>query len=80
MAKRLKNRLLVLLTDKEKKEQRRISQSEVARAVKVTPSTISGWIYQEVSKLDEHVVIGLCEYFGCKLEDLIYISDEGEEA
>ena len=80
MAKRLKNRLLVLLTDKEKKEGRRISQSEVARAVKVTPSTISGWIYQETRRIDEHVVIGLCEYFGCKLDELIYISDEDEEA
>jgi DNA-binding Xre family transcriptional regulator len=78
MAKRLKNRLLVLLTDKEKKEGRRISQSEVARAVKVTPSTISGWIYQETRRIDEHVVIGLCEYFDCKIEDLIYISDEEE--
>jgi DNA-binding Xre family transcriptional regulator len=79
MAKRLKNRLLDLLADKEKKEQRRISQSEVARAVKVTPSTISGWIYQETRRIDEHVVIGLCEYFNCKIEDLIYISDEDEE-
>ena len=79
MAKRLRNRLLEFLTEKERKEGRRIRQAEVARAINVSPSTIGGWLQQETKRVDENVLIGLCEYFGCKIEDLIYISDEDEK-
>ena len=78
MAKRLKNRLFDLLRDKEKREQRRITQSEIARAIGVMPSTINGWIQQESRRLDEHVVVGLCEYFGCELDDLLYITEDNQ--
>jgi transcriptional regulator with XRE-family HTH domain len=78
MAKRIRNRFLEFLTDKEKREQRRISQAEVARAINVSPSTIGGWIRQETGRVDENVLIGLCEYFNCKIEDLIYISDDDQ--
>ncbi|NJR12454.1 helix-turn-helix transcriptional regulator [bacterium] len=73
MVKRIRNRLLILLTDKEKKEGRRITQTEIAKAIHVSVSTIGGWLQQEIGRVDENVLIGLCDYFNCNIEDLIYI-------
>lgn len=73
MAKQLKNRVMLLLQEKERKENRRISSSEVARAINVAPNTVGSWIRNEVTKIEAHVLIGLCDYFECKIDELIYI-------
>jgi predicted XRE-type DNA-binding protein len=52
----LKNRLLILLTQKEQKENRRIRQKEIAQAVNVTKHTIRSWMRNEVGKFE-----GLCK-------------------
>jgi len=64
---------MLFLQEKERKENRRISSSEIARAIDVSPSTVGSWIRNEVTKIEAHVLIGLCDYFNCKIEDLIYI-------
>jgi len=71
--KQLKNRVMLFLQEKERKENRRISSSEIARAINVAPNTVGSWIRNEVTKIEAHVLIGLCDYFNCKIEDLIYI-------
>lgn len=73
MPKQLKNRVMLFLQEKERKENRRISSSEIARAINVAPNTVGSWIRNEVTKIEAHVLIGLCDYFNCKIEDLIYI-------
>lgn len=78
MSKQLKNRVMLFLQEKERKENRRISSSEVARAINVAPNTVSSWIRNEVTKIEAHVLIGLCDYFKCKIEDLIYIEQVEE--
>jgi len=78
MPKRIRNRVLFLLTEKERKEKRRIRRAELVAALKVSPNTITSWMQDDVTKIEDKVLIGWCEYFGCKLEDLIYISDEDE--
>lgn len=78
MVKRIRNRVLFLLTEKERKEKRRIKRAELVRALNVSPNTVSSWLQDDVRKFEDHVVIGWCEYFDCKIEDLIYISDEDE--
>lgn len=75
MAIKLKNRLLILLTDKERKENRRISQTEVARAIGVSNHTIANWIRNDVTKIETSIVEGLCEYFQCDLTDLLYFEE-----
>jgi len=78
MHKRIRNRVLFLLTEKERKEKRRIKRSELVAALNVSPNTITSWMKDDVTKIEDQVLIGWCEYFGCKLEELIYISDEEE--
>jgi transcriptional regulator with XRE-family HTH domain len=79
MVKRLRNRVLFYLTEKEKKERRRISPTEIARAIKVSPNTVSSWIREDVTKIEEHVLLGLCDYFGVRFDELLYV-EETEDA
>jgi DNA-binding Xre family transcriptional regulator len=79
VSKQLRNRVMLFLQEKERNENRRISSSEVARAINVSPSTIGSWIRNEVTKIEAHVLIGLCDYFECKIEDLIYIEEVESE-
>jgi putative transcriptional regulator len=73
MEKRLKNRLLLLVHEKERKEGRRVPQSEIAKAIGVTNHTIGNWIRNDVTKFEAHVIEGLCRYFDCEVGDLLYL-------
>ena len=79
MARKLKNRVLILLTEKERQEERRIKQLEIAKAIHVSPNTVASWLRNDVTKFEAHVVEGLCDYFQCELSDLLYFveTDEG---
>ena len=79
MVKRLRNRVLFFLTEKEKKERRRISQTEIAREIKVSPNTVAAWIKEDVTKIEEHVLLGLCDYFGVTFDQLLYVEDTPDE-
>ena len=78
MARRLRNRLLHLMTEKDLKEGRRIRQNEIAKAINVAPHTIGSWIRNDVTKLEAHVIEGLCEYFQCDVSDLLYFEEMDE--
>ncbi len=69
----LKNRFFQLLSDKERRENRRITQSEVANAVDVDLHTIIRWMRNDIKKFDAPVVTRLCDYFGCEVGDLLYL-------
>jgi len=71
----MKNRMLLFLTDKEKREKRRIRQSEIAKALGVSPNTISNWLKDEITQIDTNVLIGLCDYFGVTFEQMLYIEE-----
>lgn len=71
--RKLKNRFLILLTEKERKLGRRIPQSEVAREIDVANNTILNWIKNDLNKFDRVVVESLCEYFECEIGDLLYM-------
>jgi putative transcriptional regulator len=78
MARKLRNRLLELLTEKERKERRRIPQAEVARAIGVSNNTMSNWMRNSQDKLDISVVERLCDYFRCELSDLLVLEEVDE--
>jgi transcriptional regulator with XRE-family HTH domain len=71
----MKNRMLLFLTDKEKREKRRIRQSEIAKALGVSPTTISNWLKDEITQIDTNVLIGLCDYFGVTFDEMLYIEE-----
>jgi putative transcriptional regulator len=80
--RKLKSRLLKLLLEKSNREERRITQTELAQAIKVSNNTISHLLNDELKKLDIGVIERLCEYFDCDINDLLYleaITDESPE-
>jgi DNA-binding Xre family transcriptional regulator len=78
MRRKLKNRFLTLLHQKEQREKRRITQIEIAKHAGVSHPTIANWMQDKVTKFEAHVLEGLCDYFECELSDLLYLEATGE--
>lgn len=73
--KKMRNRMLLFLTEKEKREKRRIKQSEIAKALGVSSHTVTNWIKDEITQIDTNVLIGLCDYFGVTFDEMLYIEE-----
>jgi DNA-binding Xre family transcriptional regulator len=81
----LRNRLLELIQERERKISRRIKLKDLAEFVGVTNHTITSWIRNDVRKYEAHIVEGFCDYFNCDLGDLLYfemveVEDPGDSA
>jgi DNA-binding Xre family transcriptional regulator len=76
LAKKLRNRFIILLAYKEQQEGRRIPNKEIAQAVGVNEHTVARWVKNEVNKIDVPVLEAFCAYFGCDVGDLLYIERE----
>ena len=74
---KLKNRLLLLVQEKERQAGRRIKASEIAAESGVAPTVIGRWMRNEVDRLDAPIIEKLCAYFQCDVGDLLYL-DYGE--
>lgn len=73
MTRRLRNRFFILLSEKERRENRRITQTEIAEAVDLSIHTVGRWMRNEVGKFEAPVVERICDYFGCEVGDLLYL-------
>lgn len=79
MARKLRNRFLYLVTEKERKIGRKIKYIEIAEATGIAHSVISRWMNSEIERYDAPIVAKLCDYFECELWDLLYLEQvEGE--
>jgi transcriptional regulator with XRE-family HTH domain len=82
MKKRIvRNRLLELVTERERRLGRRMRLRDIAEFVGITDNTITSWIRNEVTRFDSNVIEGFCNYFEIDLADLLYfewIEDESE--
>ncbi|MBE2271378.1 MAG: helix-turn-helix transcriptional regulator [Anaerolinea sp.] len=76
---RLQNRLAILLYQKELRDKRRVTQTEVAAAIGVSRATITNWMHNDVTKFEAHIIEGLCAFFECGLCDLLYLEDVSDE-
>lgn len=76
MPSRIRNRFLILLAEKEKREGRRIRNKEIAEVVGVTQHTVARWLKNEVDKVELPVLEAFCDYFECEVGDLLYIERE----
>ena len=70
--RKIRNRLLELIQEKERKLRQRLTQHEIAEAVGATDHTIKKWIENNVTRFDKHMIEGLCNYFNCDVGDLLY--------
>jgi transcriptional regulator with XRE-family HTH domain len=70
--RKIKNRLFELIRQKELKDNRRITQKEIAEFAGVSEHTIINWIRNDMTRYENVVVEAICDFFDCDLCDLIY--------
>jgi DNA-binding Xre family transcriptional regulator len=75
----IKNRLLELIQEEERKLGRRVKQRDIATFAEVRDHTIIAWIRNEVTRFDAKVVERLCDYFDCEVQDLLYFEYKDSE-
>jgi putative transcriptional regulator len=80
MARKLRNRLIHIVTDIERRESRRITNKEIADAIGVSGHTIAAWLRNDVTKFEAPIVERLCEYFQCELWDLLVLEEIPEDS
>ncbi|HEU4344270.1 MAG TPA: helix-turn-helix transcriptional regulator [Candidatus Binatia bacterium] len=68
----MKNRILDLMADKQKRDKKPITVPMVARAVGLTIPGFKKWVDNEIVSFRGNTVATLCEYFECDLDDLLY--------
>jgi DNA-binding Xre family transcriptional regulator len=72
---KVRNRLFLLLNEKERQLGRSITQTELAEELHVTNSIISRWMRNKVERFDAPMIEKLCAYFNCQVGDLLYIEE-----
>ena len=75
MERRVVSRFRELLAIKERRENRRISQREVARDTGIPKTTIDRYARNEVARFDEPTIRGICDYFDCTVGELLVIEE-----
>jgi putative transcriptional regulator len=78
----LKNRLLLLIQERERAMGRRVKLKDLSSFVGITNHTVTSWIRNEVRKYEAQIVEGFCDYFDCDIGDLLYfeyVEVEAEE-
>ncbi len=70
--RKIRNRLLELMQERERKIGRRIKQRDIAEFVGVSDHTIINWIRNTTTKYDGQILERLCDYFNCDIGDLLY--------
>lgn len=76
----VENKFGFLLASKQKKEQRKISFSEISKDTGVSRPVLYRWLYQLVDRYDASVIGAFCKYFNVQPGDLLeYIPLGGRE-
>lgn len=73
--KRIRNTFKELLAKKERRENRRISQRQVAIETGLSKSSIDSWANNSVTRFDEKAMLVFIEYFGVEISDLFVEED-----
>lgn len=73
MPGKLRSRFLILLTEKERRDRRRIKTSEIAAETGISFPTVQRWLRDEVTKFESQVLEAFCDYLECEVGDLLYI-------
>ena len=80
MTGNISNRFRVLLAHKAETEKRNISLAEVQREIKIPWTSLQKWANNNVTRFDSSVIIKLCDYLNCEINDLIVYDREKQES
>lgn len=80
--RKLRNRVAELAAVKGRKENRTITQRDLAEEIGIPLPTVARWHRNEVSRIDEHIVLKITSYFGVSVGELLIVEEtaEGEES
>ncbi len=68
-----------MIADKEFLEKRRVLIQEIAESTGITRNTLSKMINQYGVGVQSETIDKLCEYFSCRIEELVeYVSDDDQ--
>lgn len=60
--------------------ERRLKMSDIIREADVSRTAVQGLYYDKVKKVDYRVINNICNYLGCRLEELLeYTPDPPKE-
>jgi putative transcriptional regulator len=74
--KTVRSNLLVLLAEKQQREQRRISLRKVSMETGLRPYTVYSFANNSLKEYPGEAIARLCEYFSCDTGDLLKLVDE----
>lgn len=70
MAK-IRNRFKILLAQKESRDGRNYTYRDIYAETGVSPTTLTAFARDDVSRFDEITLVKLCDWFDCELSDLL---------
>lgn len=73
---RVVNRMRALLAEKERRDGRRITLSELAQSTRMARGTVNQWMLNHVTRFDEGAIVKFCQYFDVPLAELLVIEDD----
>lgn len=72
----VKNRFKELLAVKERREGREYTVNELAAILNVNRTSINAYMANRVNRFDAHVLVAMCEFLNCSLDELLIFEDE----
>lgn len=72
----IKNKLKILISEKEYRENRKLSYRTVAEEAQIPLSVLTDYTSQNVKRFDVKTLEKLCKYFDCQPGDLIEYSPD----
>lgn len=67
----LKNRVKILIAEKEIKEGRKLTYRTIAKETGISTSTLTAYVNQKINRFDTPTIEALCKYFSCQPGDLL---------
>lgn len=72
----MKSRFASLIGELQRKSNRRITQVEIAKALDVSPSTVSRWMKGDAIHMTTPTLERICVFLECEPGDLLYMDWE----
>jgi putative transcriptional regulator len=68
----IKNRVKILIAEKEIKENRKLTMRIIAQEAGVSTNSLVAYTNQEVVRFDAVVLEAFCKYFNCGVGDILF--------
>jgi putative transcriptional regulator len=71
----IKNRLKILIAEKEIKENRKLTLRTISQEIGISTKSLMAYARQDVVRFDAAVLEAFCKYFNCKVGDILFFEE-----